>query len=209
MLSVCVAHLRTRKQGGKDITYVEWQTVIRYLDHYAPGWSCEVVATLVDPPPTKRVPISPLTPDEARDFLEGIKGDRFEALFAAALALGLRLGEALGLGWNDIDFEKRTLAVRYALQRIDKQLVRTDLKRDTSGRILPLPDHTLAVLQAHRANQLEEKLKAGRNWQDSELVFTTHKGNPLDGRNVLRHFQMSPVSTGKRVNLDLATVAVD
>jgi hypothetical protein len=42
MLSVCVAHLRTRKQGGKDITYVECHTVIRYLDHYAPGWSCEV-----------------------------------------------------------------------------------------------------------------------------------------------------------------------
>src|SRR5580765_8929588 len=35
-------HLRQRKQGGKDITYVEWHTVIRYLDHYAPGWSCEV-----------------------------------------------------------------------------------------------------------------------------------------------------------------------
>jgi integrase len=156
------------------------------------------VATLVDPPPTKREPVSPLTPDEARVFLEAIRGDRFEALFVAALALGLRLGEALGLGWNDIDFEKRTLAVRYALQRINKQLVRTDLKRDTSGRTLPLPDHTLAVLRAHRANQLEEKLKAGRNWQDSELVFTTYQGNPLDGRNVLRHFQNALNRAGLR-----------
>jgi hypothetical protein len=35
-------HLKTRKQGGKDITYVEWHTVIKFLDHFAPGWSCEV-----------------------------------------------------------------------------------------------------------------------------------------------------------------------
>ncbi len=35
-------HLRQRKQGGKDITYVEWHTVIRYLDHFAPGWCYEV-----------------------------------------------------------------------------------------------------------------------------------------------------------------------
>jgi hypothetical protein len=35
-------HLRTRRQGGKDITYIEWHTAIRYLDHYAAGWSCEI-----------------------------------------------------------------------------------------------------------------------------------------------------------------------
>jgi hypothetical protein len=35
-------HLRSRKQGGKDISYIEWHTAIRYLDHFAPGWSYEV-----------------------------------------------------------------------------------------------------------------------------------------------------------------------
>jgi len=35
-------HLRTRRQGGKDITYVEWHTAVRYLDHFAPGWSFEI-----------------------------------------------------------------------------------------------------------------------------------------------------------------------
>ena len=35
-------HLRQRKQGGKDLTYIEWHTAIRYLDHYASGWCYEV-----------------------------------------------------------------------------------------------------------------------------------------------------------------------
>src|SRR5262245_20836286 len=35
-------HLRTRRQGGADLTYIEWHTAVRYLDHFAPGWSYSV-----------------------------------------------------------------------------------------------------------------------------------------------------------------------
>lgn len=34
--------------------------------------------------------VQPLTPDEARHFLEVIQGDRLEALFTVAISLGLR-----------------------------------------------------------------------------------------------------------------------
>jgi hypothetical protein len=34
--------LKTRKQGGQDLTYIEWHTAVRYLDHHAPGWSYAV-----------------------------------------------------------------------------------------------------------------------------------------------------------------------
>ena len=34
--------LKTRKQGGKDITYLPWYQAVRYLDRFAPGWSYEV-----------------------------------------------------------------------------------------------------------------------------------------------------------------------
>lgn len=35
-------HLRTRKQGGQEISYIEWHTAVKYLDYYAPGWSFEI-----------------------------------------------------------------------------------------------------------------------------------------------------------------------
>ena len=34
--------LKTRRQGGKDITYLPWFQAVRYLDRFAPGWSYEV-----------------------------------------------------------------------------------------------------------------------------------------------------------------------
>ncbi|MDQ3131977.1 MAG: DUF1071 domain-containing protein [Acidobacteriota bacterium] len=39
---VAKRHLRARKQGGREITYIAWHDAIKYLDHYAPGWCYEV-----------------------------------------------------------------------------------------------------------------------------------------------------------------------
>lgn len=39
---VAKRHLRTRKQGGRDIKFISWHDAIKYLDHYAPGWCYEV-----------------------------------------------------------------------------------------------------------------------------------------------------------------------
>jgi hypothetical protein len=35
-------HLKTRKQGGHELTYIEWHTAVKYLEHFAPGWSYAV-----------------------------------------------------------------------------------------------------------------------------------------------------------------------
>lgn len=39
---VAKRHLRTRKQGGKELTYIAWHDAVKYLDHYAPGWNYEI-----------------------------------------------------------------------------------------------------------------------------------------------------------------------
>ena len=39
---VAKRHLRSRKQGGKEIKFISWHDAIKYLDHYAPGWNYEV-----------------------------------------------------------------------------------------------------------------------------------------------------------------------
>jgi hypothetical protein len=39
---VAQRHLKTRRQGGNEITYIEWHTTVKYLDLFAPGWSYHV-----------------------------------------------------------------------------------------------------------------------------------------------------------------------
>jgi hypothetical protein len=40
--------------------------------------------------------------------------------------------------------------------------------------MLVLPDVCLKALRAHRTNQREERLKAGADWTETGLVFTTY-----------------------------------
>lgn len=35
-------HLRTKKKGGTELTFIPWYFVIQYLDLYAPGWCYEI-----------------------------------------------------------------------------------------------------------------------------------------------------------------------
>ena len=147
------------------------------------------VATLVATPRLQKKEVRTFTPEEARTFLEVIRGDRLEALFSITLALGLRQGEVLGLRWQDIDFDSRTLRVSVALQRIDKEFQLVEPKTERSRRTLPLTETIYSTLRAHRSRQLEEKLAAGPYWPENGLVFTTRIGTPLEPRNVVRKYK--------------------
>lgn len=69
---------------------------------------------LVDGPHLTRREIQPLDTEQARRLLAAVRGDRLEALYTVALALGLGRGEAMGLKWVDIDFATSTLYVHSA-----------------------------------------------------------------------------------------------
>lgn len=146
------------------------------------------VALLVDSPRVKRSEIRPLTPEQARQFLQMAKGDRLGALYSVAIALGLRQGEALGLRWDDVDMQQGWVQVRMALQRVDGKLQLVEPKTEKSRRTIEMPDVVRDALREHRIRQLQERLLAGQTWQEHGLVFTTTIGTPLDARNVVRHF---------------------
>ncbi len=61
--------------------------------------------------------------------------------------------------------------------------------KDASRRTIDLPQRAIEALRTHRKRQLEEKLKAG-SYEDSDVVFATGKGTPLDAQNIVnRHFK--------------------
>lgn len=130
-----------------------------------------------------------LTPDDARRLLAIVKGDRLEALYTVALALGLRKGEALGLRWKDINFSAGTLTVQVALHAIEGRLQLEELKTLHSRRQLTLPTIALEALRVHQQRQEAERTALGEYWRETEgLVFTTARGTPLNTRNVTRSF---------------------
>jgi integrase len=126
---------------------------------------------------------------QAKAFLAAAKKNPLGSLFSVALAVGLRLEEALRLGWDDIDTKKKTLRVRRALQRTKDGLRFVEPKSERSRRTVSLPDFAVTALERHRVAQKKARLVAGSQWFESGLAFTTGVGTALDERNVRREFK--------------------
>jgi Phage integrase family len=60
--------------------------------------------------------------------------------------------------------------------------------RVTTGRGRPHP-HPIRALRAHKKRQAGERLAAGAEWSDQDLVFCTRTGGALDAGNVCREFR--------------------
>jgi integrase len=147
------------------------------------------VATLSRTPKSVRSEGRTFSPDQARHFLETLRGNRFEALYALMLSTGLRRGEALGLMWTDFDRDAGIIRVSRQLKRDSRGLVTTDTKTFRSRRALNLPEPMIVVLLEHEQRQCQERERYGARWTDSGFIFTSRIGTPLDPRNFYRNFQ--------------------
>ena len=182
-------YLNGKLDGGLSAKTVSYHyTILKMALKQAmkDGLIARNVVDLVDRPKVSKREVKAIDEAEAHRFLEAIKGGRFEALFSVGLSLGLRRGEALGLKWENVDFEQQTLTITQSLSRINHQLVFSKPKTKKSRRVLDLPASLAAKLKEHRTRQLEERMSAGRYWQDLGLVFCTSIGNPVEPRNVGR-----------------------
>jgi integrase len=144
-------------------------------------------AKLVDLPRHERREMRALAPGEASRFLDAARGTRFEALWMLLLTTGLRPGEALGLKWPDIDGDRLRIQRALVRQR-DGTWDLCEPKTARARRVVTLPVSTQRSLQAHRARQLQERMRAGAAWSGQDLVFCTSEGQPLEWRVVVRRY---------------------
>ncbi len=152
------------------------------------------VARLAEMPATKPPAARrSLTGEQAAALLDAIKGDRLEALYVTGLMLGLRPGELTGLRWEDLD--KGTLYIEGSLKQhrngppgTGRSLVLGDTKTPKSRRPLRVPPPVATALKAHRVLQKKERMLAGPEWVEQDLIFTTEIGTPLDPSNLRGRF---------------------
>jgi integrase len=134
------------------------------------------VAELVNPVTVRRTQVQPFTPDEVQRILEVCATDRLGAFYTVAMAIGVRLGEGLGLCWTDVDIDGPSPQLRiHRAMKVgpDGRLLLGETKTPRSRRTVPLPAVCVSALRVHRQRQREERLAAGPLWQEHGLVFTT------------------------------------
>lgn len=100
-----------------------------------------------------------LTRDEQRVFLETAKRSRNYNQYALILETGLRTGEMIGLTWDAIDFQNRTLTVNKTLEYRHKQHFwrAGPPKTQQSYRTIPLTDQAYEILKGIWNSRPERK----------------------------------------------------
>ena len=135
------------------------------------------VTDLVDPPSSKKPELVTWNVQEAKKFLDQVRGSRFYPMYCLAY-IGLREGEILGLHVEDFSKENHSITIRHALQYImGKGLILTEPKTETSKRTIKLPDFVYEALCAHPIKE------------NQKLLFETSVGTPFSPRNFFRDFK--------------------
>jgi len=130
----------------------------------------------------------PLTPEQTRALLEAARGERLGALYMLAVTTGLREGELLGLRWQDVDLERRSLSVRQQLIRTGNDGLLFSTPKSAKGRrSVRLTQRAVQALEHHRRRHLKGGQRLSELWKDTGLVFTSTVGTPLDPSNLTYH----------------------
>lgn len=104
----------------------------------------------------------------------------FNTIIKLLLLTGLRSGEALGLTWDKIDFENKTIFVDKTLTYVTGRYFLSTPKTPMSIRKIVIDDATVQMLQEHKAEQDKQKQIIGTAWLEPEAVFTSATGHFYD-----------------------------
>jgi len=131
-----------------------------------------------------------LDEEQVRAFLQEAKAtSRFYLLYHFAAMTGCRLGECLGLTWDNVDFRKKVAHIKQIAYKLRKDghanWIYKEPKTRKSRRTVDLVDDLLAELKEARDAQKIHKAFFARDYQDQNLVFCKENGVPPNNEVVL------------------------
>lgn len=133
-------------------------------------------------PKVEKKNVNYFQPDEIYAIREAIETEplKWKTLIHLLLITGARRGELLGLKWDKIDFENKTLYIcNNILYSPDVGVYEDTPKTETSKRHIALPAETIALLKQYKKEQYAEQLRMGIKNCRSGFVFCQYDGKPM------------------------------
>lgn len=137
---------------------------------------------IVDRDETETKTVRFLSDSEKKALFKNMEAGTFRNLFHLQLCTGLRIGEALGIRWSDIEGSRLHVRQQVQRNRQTRTLVVQGLKTKKSRRTIPL------------IKEIRDML-AGMD-RSEEFVFTTGKGTLIEPRNAQRFFEVAARKAG-------------
>lgn len=95
------------------------------------------------------------------------------------LITGCRRGEIMGLKWSRVDFANSQIKIDTTLLYSSKRGIYEDTTKTGTVRFIKLPTETVDLLRQYRRWYLEQRLKNGDRWHDTDFLFVKDNGEPM------------------------------
>lgn len=141
----------------------------------------------VDPPKVERKKAKCFNLDQTRAMLKALENEdlKHQAAIMIALTTGARLGELMGLEWQDIGFETGIIEIRQASQYLPGQGVfLKNPKTESSKRRISVNKALLDLLKAYQTDQQDK----GFLCADNNRLFVTWDGKPMHPGSMAKWF---------------------
>ena len=163
-------------------------------------------AAEVKSPRVPRQAVVNLKASDVAKLLASLRSTRYFPAYALIAATGMRRGECLGLGLEDVDLENRVAYIHLTLSAAKGGPRESQTKTDGSRRRVMFPEPVAGLLKVWSRQQAAERLAAGADWEASGKVFTTETGGVVDPRAFLRTLQAHAKALGLPAHVGIHTL---
>ena len=187
------------KKTGKPLspkTILEHHRLLRAMLQKAVYWQMIVSnpAERVQAPKTKKPKRKYYDDEQSKALISGLMKlteEQFKYKVAIILTIftGVRLGELMGLEWNDINFKDGIVCVNRSSQYLSDMGAFTKVpKTESSIREIAIPEFIISLLEEYKLWYEDQKSFYGELWTDSDRLFVQVDGKPMHPSTISKWF---------------------
>ena len=186
---------KTKKPlSGKTI--LEHHRLLRAMLHRAVYWQLIVAnpAERVQPPKARKPKRKSYDDEQTKILLENLEllpseDAKYKVAIILTVFTGVRLGELMGLEWQDVDFKNGILSINRSSQYLADMGVFTKVpKTESSIREIAIPEFIISLLEEYKLWYEEQKSLYGELWMNSDRLFVQADGKPMHPSSISKWF---------------------
>ena len=180
--------------SGKTI--LEHHRLLRAMLHKAVYWQLIVAnpAERVQPPKARKPKRRSYDDEQTKILLENleqlsIEDTKYKVAIILTVFTGVRLGELMGLEWQDVDFKNGIISINRSSQYLADMGVFTKVpKTESSIREIAIPEFIISLLEEYKLWYEEQKSIYGELWTNSDRLFVQADGKPMHPSTISKWF---------------------
>lgn len=127
---------------------------------------------------------------QIQELFQALHGDDLLPLVKITALYGLRRSELLGLQWDSIDFEAKTMTIRHTVSKVSTVVAKDKTKNASSHRSFPLTQEALDIFRKAKVQETRNRAAFGREYQENPYVFKWPDGHPYSPDYISRRFKV-------------------